>query len=524
MGSRRIYGDLVVSGKIICDDVENHAGVATTTATDSELSGNLTVAGTTELTWLLTVNGGISADGGVFEVANTSGNVVTTGTLAVTGASTLTGNVSCGGTLDTTGAATLASATVTGALAADGGITCDTNAFTVADTSGNTAIAGTLTVTGATVLNGGLTMDTNKFTVADTSGNTAVGGTLAVTGATTLTGLINANGGIAVDTTAFTVADTSGNTAIAGTLTVTGATVMNGGITCDTDKFTVADTSGNTVVGGTLGVTGASTLTGLLNANGGIAVDTSAFTVADTTGAVACGDIQCKGGDIDAGLSGTAGSVDIFASTAASGKLAITCTDQTGDTTVSLVAGAMGAARTITLRDPGAAASILTTTDATAAATEATAAEITRACDVSARKVSLTGTAAITEALHEGKVCVITGTGAAYTYTLPEATGSGATYRFVMNQVNTSNTIFTTADATNCGFYGSVNILDLDAAAQAAYAPAATDEIMTLNGTTTGGAIGDYIQFIDMATDKWCVFAQLQCPTGSNPATPFSGA
>ena len=184
----------------------------------------------------------------------------------------------------------------------------------------------------------------------------------------------------------------------------------------------------------------------------------------------------------------------------------------------------MADARTIPLRDPGAAASFLTTTDATAAATAATAAEITRACDVSARKVALTGTASITEALHEGKICVITGSGSAYTYTLPEATGSGAIYRFIMAEVNTSNTIFTTADAANCSFFGSVNILDKDAAAQAAYAPAATDEIITLNGTTKGGAIGDFIQFIDMATDKWCVFGQLQCPAGSNPATPFSGA
>jgi hypothetical protein len=152
----------------------------------------------------------------------------------------------------------------------------------------------------------------------------------------------------------------------------------------------------------------------------------------------------------------------------------------------------------------------------------ATAAEITRWCDVSKRVVSLTGTASITEVLHEGKICVITGTSAA-NYTLPEATGSGATYRFIINEVNTNNTVFKTADATNCAFYGSVNILDLDAAAQAAYAPAATDDLMTLNGTTTGGAIGDYIEFIDMATDKWMVFGQLQCPTSSNPATPFSG-
>lgn len=64
--------------------------------------------------------------------------------------------------------------------------------------------------------------------------------------------------------------------------------------------------------------------------------------------------------NIDAGASGTAGTVDVFPSTATSGKLAISCTDQTGDTTVSLVAGAMAAARTITLADPLADADVLT--------------------------------------------------------------------------------------------------------------------------------------------------------------------
>ena len=45
--------------------------------------------------------------------------------------------------------------------------------------------------------------------------------------------------------------------------------------------------------------------------------------------------------NLDAGASGTAGTVDVFPTTASKGKLAISCTDQTGDTTVSLVAGAM---------------------------------------------------------------------------------------------------------------------------------------------------------------------------------------
>lgn len=64
--------------------------------------------------------------------------------------------------------------------------------------------------------------------------------------------------------------------------------------------------------------------------------------------------------NIDAGASGTAGSVDVFPATASKGKLAVTCTNQTGDTTVSLVCGAMAAARTITLADPLADADILT--------------------------------------------------------------------------------------------------------------------------------------------------------------------
>lgn len=63
--------------------------------------------------------------------------------------------------------------------------------------------------------------------------------------------------------------------------------------------------------------------------------------------------------NIDAGASGTAGSVDVFPSTASKGKLAISCTDQAGDTTVSLIAGAMAAARTLTIADPLASADVL---------------------------------------------------------------------------------------------------------------------------------------------------------------------
>jgi len=66
--------------------------------------------------------------------------------------------------------------------------------------------------------------------------------------------------------------------------------------------------------------------------------------------------------NLDAGASGTAGTIDVFPTTASKGKLQIAVTDQTGDTTVTLQIGAMATTRAITLADPGATANILTST------------------------------------------------------------------------------------------------------------------------------------------------------------------
>ena len=123
-----------------------------------------------------------------------TGATVLDSTLAVAGAGTVTGTLTA-----TNNAAVGGTLAVTGATALNGGLTMDTNKFTVANTSGNVLTAGTMTVAGATALNGGLTMDTNKFTVADTSGNVATAGTLAVTGASTFTGAVTADAGISID-------------------------------------------------------------------------------------------------------------------------------------------------------------------------------------------------------------------------------------------------------------------------------------------------------------------------------------
>lgn len=65
--------------------------------------------------------------------------------------------------------------------------------------------------------------------------------------------------------------------------------------------------------------------------------------------------------NIDAGASGTAGSVDIFPATASSGKTAITAADNAGDTTTTLTTAAQAGARTYTIPDAGASASFLMT-------------------------------------------------------------------------------------------------------------------------------------------------------------------
>ena len=227
--------------------------------------------------------------------------------------------------------------------------------------------------------------------------------------------------------------------------------------------------------------------------------------------------------NVDAGASGTAGSVDVFPGTASKGKLAITCTDQTGDTTVSLVAGAMAAARTITLRDPGAAASLLTTTDGTAAATTATAVELTRAADVSTRSVAAGSSLAVTEASHDGRTIRLdTATGSVCTLPAPVV---GMRVRFLVSVKATSNFHQVKVAAGTDFLAGTVNMLDLDAAAQGAFAADGTaDDNIQLNGTTTGGLVGDWLEVEGISATQWAISGNLVVPAGSNPADPFSAA
>lgn len=150
----------------------------------------------------------------------------------------------------------------------------------------------------------------------------------------------------------------------------------------------------------------------------------------------------------------------------------------------------------------------------------ATAAEIDRVADTSAQLVAAGATLTLTEAAHSGKVIALD-TAAGSVVTLPAATGSGARFLFLVTVTATSNSHIVKV-TTNDTMVGFVHNNDLDGTAVAFYKAGSTDDTITLNRTTTGGVIGDFIECIDMLADLWFVRGAITCVAGSNIATPFS--
>ena len=171
-----------------------------------------------------------------------------------------------------------------------GNFTVNTNKFTVAGSSGNTSVGGTLNSVGA------FTVNTNKFSVLPASGNTTVAGTLTVTGAVSLNNdlttnnriVLNGNYGISQNAAAASnlfVAPTTFNGLVTFTggmqfqssvnmtnnLTVAGVTTLNGNIV-------LGDAAGDTItITGTPTFAQTVTFNGIANFNGNVALgsDTS---------------------------------------------------------------------------------------------------------------------------------------------------------------------------------------------------------------------------------------------------------
>ena len=150
----------------------------------------------------------------------------------------------------------------------------------------------------------------------------------------------------------------------------------------------------------------------------------------------------------------------------------------------------------------------------------ATAAELNRAADTSARIVNTTAALALTEALHDGKIVTVN-SAAGKALTLPAATGSGTKFHIIIGTTVTS--VGTTIKVTGDDIMTGTALVAQDSADTAVlFETAATSDTITLNGTTTGGIKGDSIELIDIAANTWWV--RIVASATGTEATPFSAS
>lgn len=149
----------------------------------------------------------------------------------------------------------------------------------------------------------------------------------------------------------------------------------------------------------------------------------------------------------------------------------------------------------------------------------ATADELNAVADASTRLVVDTTTqVAVTAAAHAERDLVLTNT-ATVTVTLPAATATGNRYRIIRGATPaTGNTVINSALTTEImrGASLAVNTQSTTIG----FVATATDNTITLNGTTQGGVIGTTVELLDRAAGAWHV--NIFNITTGNPATPFS--
>ena len=150
----------------------------------------------------------------------------------------------------------------------------------------------------------------------------------------------------------------------------------------------------------------------------------------------------------------------------------------------------------------------------------ATAAELNRAADVSARLVAAGATLTLTVAAHDGKTIALD-TAAGSIVTLPAASGTGAIFRFVITVTATSNShIIKVANASDT-IKGTIFTLSDASDLVEGWLAGSTDDTITFNRTTTGtAAVGQYVEVQDVKANVFSVRG-FTASTGEE-ATPFS--
>lgn len=150
----------------------------------------------------------------------------------------------------------------------------------------------------------------------------------------------------------------------------------------------------------------------------------------------------------------------------------------------------------------------------------ATAAEINKATDVSARIVNTTATTlSVTATQHGGRVVTIN-SAAPIAITMPAASGSGEIYTFIIGTVATATAHTLKVANTSDKMQGVSIIAQTDTAQVNGFITTATDDTITLNGTTQGGLVGDRIILVDITTNVFAV--KIEGGASGTVVTPFS--
>jgi hypothetical protein len=125
-------------------------------------------------------------------------------------------------------------------------------------------------------------------------------------------------------------------------------------------------------------------------------------------------------------------------------------------------------------------------------------------------------TLTVTAAAHAGKVVTLN-RAAGIAVTLPAATGTGARYDFVIGTTVTSNTTTITRAGSDTM---AGNARQTGAAGAATAFNTASGTVVTLNGSTLGGFVGDRVVLTDIAAAVWQV--EVSSKITGTAATPFS--
>ena len=563
--SPQLGGDLDVNGRRITTARSNEDIVLLPNGTGGVVASALRIAGTTlsaDDSSSININEALIVDG----TASVSGAATLSSTLALTGAATLSS------TLAVSGASTLTTTTIDNLTIQDSNITSSSNAD-INITPGGTGdvVLGSLRVNGTT-------LDSSDSTAINVNEALVVDGTINVSGASTLTGAVTASStlgvsGVTTLTTTnidnLTIQDANITSASNSDINITpGGTgsVVAAGLTLKGTTISSADST-TVNINDALNVDGTVTVQGTTNTADVATTGNVTVSGSTTTGTFAVGDLNIiadgtitsdTNGDITLDPGGT-GNIVLFGPVAhtgvqtTTGQLnvdnlrldgnvlsatsgAITLTPAAGQnvvisgTNTNLTAGEANftlceatTLRTNALQNDTSDGDLAISTQGTGAVTVAS--QLTLTGSFLPAIHTFTATDAVTIAEHAGRTLLLgeVGGNAAVTLTLPAATGTGAVYKFIVSVTNTSNYKIQVADATDT-IDGIMLYLDEDGTAVTAFPSVAASDTITLNGGTTGGIIGDYLELIDIATNQYHVRGVMRVAAGANPATPFTAA